>query len=78
MDMPQLPSPNFESGTFNASLVLRWEYRLGSTIYLVYTHGQRNGATPLVKDGAGFNFRHVTPRAAEDDLLLKISYWWGG
>lgn len=71
------PNPNFEGGTLNANLVLRWEYRLGSTLYLVYTHAQNRALTPFFLDGAGFDFRHVAPRPAEDALLFKASYWWG-
>ncbi|MFO0755658.1 MAG: DUF5916 domain-containing protein [Byssovorax sp.] len=70
-------NPNAEGGTFNANLVLRWEYRLGSTLYLVYTHAQSRSIVPLVVDHAGFDFRHVAPRPAEDAFLLKASYWWG-
>ncbi len=72
-----LQDPDFESGTINASLVGRWEYRLGSTLFLVYTHSQNTGTAPSFGDGAGFNFSHVAPRAAEEELLCKLSYWWG-
>jgi hypothetical protein len=71
-------NPDFQSGTVNASLVLRWEYRLGSTLYVVYTHAQNSAVTPVFGEGAGFDFRRVAPRAAADDLLVKLSYWWGG
>jgi hypothetical protein len=70
-------NPDFESGTINASLVARWEYRLGSTAFLVYTHSQNNSVWPSFGDGAGFDFSHIKPRPAEDTLLAKISYWWG-
>ncbi len=71
-------NPDFQSGTFNANLVLRWEYRLGSTLYVVYTHAQGNARAPFARDDTGFDFRLVRPRAAEDELLVKLSYWWGG
>lgn len=31
-------SPDFQDAALNLSAVLRWEYRLGSTLFLVYTH----------------------------------------
>ncbi len=71
------PNPNFEGGTLNGNLVLRWEYRLGSTLYFVYTHAQSRSLTPPLLDGAGLDFRHIAPRPAEDALLFKASYWWG-
>jgi hypothetical protein len=70
-------NPDFEAGTINASVVLRWEYRLGSTLFVVYTHSQNNAQTPSFGDGAGFNFSRIGPRPAEDALLGKLSYWWG-
>lgn len=42
--------PSFQKAAFNATVVLRWEYRLGSTFFLVYTRAQRElpgGGPPL-------------------------------
>jgi hypothetical protein len=75
---PVTANPDYESGTINASLLLRWEYLLGSTLFVVYTHAQNTAITPNFGDGAGYNFSLIKPRAAEDALLLKLSYWWGG
>ena len=49
-----------------------WEYRLGSAVYFVYTHGQdtSNGSDR-------FDFKLVEPRPAADIFLLKAFYWWG-
>jgi hypothetical protein len=74
---PVAANPDFEAGTINGSLMLRWEYRLGSTLFFVYTHSQNSTITPAFGDGAGYNFSLVKPRPAEDALLLKLSYWWG-
>jgi hypothetical protein len=70
-------SADFQGGTFNANLVLRWEYRLGSTLYVVYTHAQNRSATPALGEGSGFDFHLIRPGIAEDAGLLKLSYWWG-
>jgi hypothetical protein len=74
---PILTNPDFANGTINASLVARWEYLLGSTLYLVYTHAQADSITPSFGDPAAFELKLVKPRAAEDAVLLKLSYWWG-
>jgi hypothetical protein len=76
--LPDELDPDFQSGSLNASLVLRWEYRLGSTLYVVYSHGQSSTVTPVRGEGAGFDFRRVAPRVAQDDVLIKLAYWWGG
>jgi hypothetical protein len=70
-------NPDFQGGTFNANLVLRWEYRLGSTLYVVYTHSQNRAATPHLGDATGFDFHLIRPGLAEDAVLTKLSYWWG-
>lgn len=70
-------NPDFERAGLNASLILRWEYRLGSLLYVVYTRAQTPqnvlgpGQTPRLDIGA-------LPRApAADVLFLKLSWWWG-
>ena len=74
---PEDEEPTFASGAFNVNLVLRWEYRLGSTIFLVYTHGQVDDRTPRFDRAGQFDFRLVQPRPAADVFLVKASYWWG-
>jgi hypothetical protein len=75
---PLSSNPDFGSGTINATIVARWEYLLGSTLFVVYTHAQSNQVTPGWGGAGSFDFNTVRPRAAEEDLLLKLSYWWGG
>lgn len=72
--------PNYEQGTFNANVLLRWEYRLGSTLAVVYTHAQEGlipgFTTDAAPERARLNFRLIRPRAASDIVLLKLTYWW--
>jgi hypothetical protein len=70
-------NPDYEGGTFNANLVMRWEYRLGSTLFLVYTHAQSDGDAGRPGARIGFDTRWISPRPSEDSLLAKLSYWWG-
>ncbi|HVZ87786.1 MAG TPA: DUF5916 domain-containing protein [Polyangia bacterium] len=68
-------NPDFEEAAINASVVLRWEYRLGSTLYLVYTRSQIPALSNLSTAAA------LSPSAfghggADDEILLKLSYWW--
>jgi hypothetical protein len=70
-------SPNQHTSVLNLNVVLRWEYRLGSTIFLVYSRSQHERAR-----GAG----EVAPSdwwpsqlfagPATDTFLLKWTYWW--
>lgn len=74
---PVSDSPDYESGSLNANLVLRWEYRVGSTLYVVYTHGQSDDEVPARRGVAAPRLRLLEPRLASDVLLAKLSYWWG-
>ncbi|WP_242360209.1 DUF5916 domain-containing protein [Anaeromyxobacter sp. SG17] len=72
------PSENdFREGALNLNAVLRWEYRLGSTLYLVYTRAQRE----LEWDGASALPVTLGPHAlgagpATDTFLVKWTYYW--
>jgi hypothetical protein len=69
--------PSFYDTALNVNVVLRWEYRLGSTFFLVYTRSQAGEPIP---DG------QVAPRTvlpvrllsgpAHDAVLVKWSYYW--
>ena len=79
--MPVVPpnSPDFKDAAINVNVVFRWEYRLGSTIYFVYTHSQiPTVPVPMM----GFpNPTQLDPNAfrhggTSDVFLLKFSSWW--
>jgi hypothetical protein len=59
---PPTMDPAFREVVVNASAILRWEYALGSTAFLVYSRTQE-----------GSRLRDP----AIDAFLLKLSYWWG-
>jgi hypothetical protein len=66
------------TASLNVNVVLRWEFRLGSIAYLVYTRAQ-TPVLPLPMSGAtSLDLRPITRgSAAIDVILLKIAYWFG-
>lgn len=58
----------------NASAVFRWEWRLGSTLYLVYSRAHTEKPPPI--DGAPIPWRAGLAAPADQAAVLKISYWW--
>jgi hypothetical protein len=60
--------PDFSMLDFNANVVLRWEYRPGSTLFLVWTQARwftfRRGADRLFDLGS------------ENVFMVKLNYWW--
>jgi hypothetical protein len=74
---PPGSNPDFEQGALNVNVVLRWEWRLGSLLYVVYTRSQ----VPNVSLGAGevgaLDLGSVRRAPAADVFIVKLSYWWG-
>jgi Domain of unknown function (DUF5916)/Carbohydrate family 9 binding domain-like len=71
-------NPDSEQATLNLNLVLRWEYRLGSTLFLVYTRAQTPALTVAPGTPATFEVAPIWQGKASDDVLLvKLAYWLG-
>jgi hypothetical protein len=68
-------NPDFNFREFRSNLVLRWEYRLGSVIYLVWTHN-RNSSEDITNDDLGYNFSSLFKEPAQNIFLIKFSYWF--
>lgn len=73
----------FTLNSLQSNMVLRWEYRPGSNIYLVWTHGRRlrESLNPLAPYGPSPYERSIGKRVndtfdifPENALLLKIDY----
>jgi hypothetical protein len=69
--------PSFYQTALNVNLVLRWEYRLGSTLFLVYTRAQHGLPGPAIDPSP----RTVVPvqllrGPSTDALMLKWTYYW--
>jgi hypothetical protein len=85
VDLPQLTpysgalttNPDFEDGVLNVNLVLRWEYLLGSALYLVYTRAQVPTTVLDPGETATINLTAVRRAPVSDVILAKVSFWWG-
>jgi hypothetical protein len=67
--------PDFNWKSFNSNVVLRWEYRPGSTLFLVWT--QSREAYNSLGD---FRFRrdwnNMFDTIPGNTFLIKLNYWW--
>jgi hypothetical protein len=72
-----IDNPDFVDGVLNVNVVFRWEYRLGSIAYLVYTRSQSPDVQLEPGQAAKLLFSNVSRGPAVDVVLLKLSYWWG-
>lgn len=71
---------DFRYTALNINAVFRWEYRPGSTFYLVWTHGrdqfdQRGSMTDPVSFKPDLQLDDLFATEPEDVFLLKFSYW---
>jgi hypothetical protein len=74
----RLESANFHDTALNVNAVARWEYRLGSTLFLVYSHTQQGLPTPAGEGiPATLGPTRLLKGPATDAVMLKWSYYWG-
>lgn len=67
--------PDFNNRSMNVNVVLRWEYRPGSTLFFVWTQARRGEGTP--GDAAFWrNLGGVFDASSENAILMKLNYWW--
>jgi hypothetical protein len=64
---------NFKA--FNSNLVLRWEYRPGSTLFLVWSQGRADGSDADVTRTFPQDFRRLFTMHPNNTFLVKVSYW---
>ena len=69
-------NPDFNSRSLNGDAVLRWEYRPGSTLYLVWTQSRSGdsstGDFDLTRDWTALSRTHP-----DNIFAVKVSYWLG-
>jgi len=66
-------NPDFNFKSFKANVVLRWEYRPGSLIYLVWTHDRLNYDNPGVYNLQD-DIQSLLNEDADNIFLIKLTY----
>jgi hypothetical protein len=64
---------NFQQ--FRSNVVFRWEYRPGSTLFLVWSQGREGSATVQGDQSFRRDLGELFGRRADDTFLIKLSYW---
>ena len=64
---------NFQQ--FRSNVVFRWEYRPGSTIFLVWSQGREGSANLQGNKSFTGDFGDLFNQRANDTFLVKVSYW---
>ena len=66
---------NFQQ--FRSNVVFRWEYRPGSTLFVVWSQG-REGGSDVTEGHDSFrgDMANLFDQRANDTFLVKVSYWF--
>ncbi len=67
-------SPDFNVRSLRGSAVLRWEFRPGSALFVVWNEN-RDDAEPVGDFRPGRDFSRLLKGDSDDVVLVKISYW---
>jgi len=70
-----IPNPDFNFHQFRSNLVARWEYRLGSFIYLVWS-SERTGRSSLSEASIGDSYGQLGDIFPNNIFLIKLNYWF--
>jgi hypothetical protein len=70
-----IDNPDFNFHEFRSNLVARWEYRLGSFIYLVWS-SERSGMTSDSNSSIGKSFKDLMKVFPNNIFLIKLNYWF--
>jgi hypothetical protein len=66
--------PDFNWASFNSNMVLRWEYRPGSTLFFVWAH-TRDSTTDYGNFAFDRDWDDLFASAATNTFLIKLNYW---
>jgi hypothetical protein len=69
-------NPDFNVRSLRGNAVLRWEYRPGSTLFVVWQQ-QRAGSHPFGDFDLGRDVDGMFGVRADNIFLVKLSYWFG-
>ena len=69
-------NPDFNNKSLRSNVVFRWEYRRGSTLYLVYNVSNSDASRPG-EFSAFRDLRSGFGAAGTQVLMVKFNYWLG-
>jgi len=69
--------PDFNFRQLRSTLVVRWEYRPGSTLFAIWSHGQTSDAFDDGHFRFGRDATDLATAASENVIMVKANYWFG-
>jgi hypothetical protein len=68
-------NPDFNFKSLRVNAIFRWEWRLGSTLYFVWTENRQDPANPGVFS-LGRDTRRLFSARPDDVFLVRLAYWF--
>lgn len=68
-------NPDFNFAQLRSTVVLRWEYRPGSTVFAIWSHGQTNERDS--RFDLGSDLGGLVRASSENIVMVKANYWIG-
>ena len=68
-------SMSFKAAQLRTNSVVRWEYRPGSTLFLVWAHGRDGPANTNMNQSWSQDYRDLFSLHPENTFLIKLAYW---
>jgi hypothetical protein len=65
----------FNFKQLRSNTVVRWEYRPGSTLFAVWTHGRESFIPSSGSKGVGGNYGDLFELHPDNTFLVKLAYW---
>lgn len=65
----------FNVQEFRSNVVFRWEYRRGSTLFLVWSQGREDFTKREGRDSFAGDFANLFDQRRNDTFLVKVPYW---
>jgi hypothetical protein len=72
---PAGSSPGFTFSQLRSNSVIRWEYRPGSTLFVVWQHGRQDTVSQPGTQGWGDEYRDLFSLHPDNTFLVKLAYW---
>ena len=65
----------FNYKQFRSNVVFRWEYRPGSTLFVVWSQGRQGSTSVEGTRGFGGDIGDLFTLRPDNSFLVKLSYW---
>jgi hypothetical protein len=72
---PATAPKQFKFTQLRTNSVVRWEYRPGSTLFVVWAHGRQDDTNPDSRQSWARDYRGLLDLHPDNTFLVKLAYW---